>query len=32
MFGRRTADACRVIVRTCEGILATHASLLAAGR
>jgi hypothetical protein len=25
MFGRRSADACRVIVRTCEGILTTHA-------
>jgi hypothetical protein len=24
MFGRRAADACRVVVRTCEGILAPH--------
>jgi len=24
MFGRRAADACRVVVRTCEGILSPH--------
>jgi len=32
MFGRRTADACRLIVRTCEGILAAHTPPPTAGR